>query len=130
MLGVHGGLVTVAFMLMAAGAVIVRYFKKKRWRIAVHRTMGGAGAACAFIGVAGAFVMVSRYGGPHLSVPHTYWGAATFLGAVLTPTLGAMQFRFPRSAASLRKIHRPSGWITIILMAATIVTGAAHAGIL
>jgi hypothetical protein len=129
MIWVHGGFVTVAFMLMAAAAVIARYLKKKRWRIAVHRAMGGAGAACAFVGVASAFVMVSRYGGPHLSVTHTWWGAVTFFGAVLTPTLGEMQFRFPRRAATFRKIHRPSGWITVILMAVTIVTGAAHAGI-
>lgn len=130
MIWVHAGFMAVAFILMLAGAVIVRFFKKKRWWLTAHRRMGLAGSVGVTIGVAGAFVMVSLFEGSHLSVPHTYIGVISFLSALLTPTLGIMQFRLWQRAASIRTIHRWSGWMTIILMTTTIISGLVHAGII
>lgn len=130
MIWVHAGSMTVAFILMMSGAVIVRFFKKKRWWLKAHRSVGLGGSVCALIGFTGAFVMVSLFEGSHVSVPHAYIGIITFLSALLTPTLGIMQFQFWRKAAVIRNIHRLSGWITIILMSVTIISGLIHVGII
>ena len=121
---------TLAFILMTTGVVIVKSFKKKRWWLKAHRSVGLAGSACVTIGFVSAFVMVSRFEGSHLSVPHAYIGVITFLSALLTPTLVIMQFRLRQRAASIRNMHRRSGWITFVLMFVTIISGLVHAGII
>ncbi|HEU19346.1 MAG TPA: hypothetical protein ENO00_08245 [Deltaproteobacteria bacterium] len=127
---VHAGFMAAAIILMMSGAVIVRFFKEKRWWLTVHRRTGLAGSFCVIIGFAGAFAMVSLFEGSHLSVPHAYIGLISFLIALLTPALGIMQFRLRHQAASIRKMHRLSGWTTLLLMSTAIASGLVHAGII
>lgn len=130
MIWFHAGFMTAALIFMTTGVVIVKFLKKKRWWMKAHRSVGLIGSVCVIIGFVGAFVMVSRFEGSHLSVPHAYIGVITFLSVLLTPTLGITQFRLRQRAASIRNMHRRSGWITFILMFVTIISGLAHAGII
>lgn len=115
---------------MTAGVVIARFLRQKRWWLKVHRPAGITGAVFVSAGLAAAIVMVSQSGGSHLQVPHTWLGLATVLCAITAPTLGHLQFKIRSKIQQLRLWHRQIGYIALLLVLLSVLSGLFAAGIL
>lgn len=126
----HAVLMTAGFLLMTTGAAIATLMRKKRWWLTAHKRAGYAGVTFVLSGMIMALYMISLSGGEHFTVVHAYLGLLSIFCAVLSPTLGRMQFIFRQNAATIRPLHRWSGRITIIMFFVTIISGLVHAGII
>jgi hypothetical protein len=126
----HAVLMTGGFLFMTTGVTIAMLMRKKRWWLTAHTRAGYAGATFILLGLITALYMVSLYEGEHFAVLHAYLGLLSVFCAVLTPTLGRMQFIYRQKAATIRPMHRWSGRITIIMLFVTIFSGLIHAGII
>ena len=130
LLYLHGGSMLLGFLLMAAGFTAARYFRQRRSWFPIHRRFGVAGAAAVVAGFTAALFMVTVGGGSHFGVPHGKAGAAAVLASVLTPLLGQLQFTLRSRAAVLRRRHRQAGYVTLVLVALTALSGLALVGVL
>ena len=117
MLFYHAGFVIAGFAAAATGAALARFMKRKTWWLKAHRGLASAGVALLFCGIAAAFLKVELRGGVHIAFPHAYLGAVIFMFALITPTLGLLQFRFRQQAARIRVLHRWSGRLLLLLLA-------------
>lgn len=126
----HAGFMLTATLLLLAGVSVAKFWRRKRWWLKAHRRIALAGVATMIAGFASAIMLVTLSGQPHFGPPHTWLGAATLSGIVLTPVLGFSQFRFPAHAAAIRSVHRWSGRVTLIMALITITAGLMLAGIL
>jgi len=115
---------------MTTGVTITMLMRKRRWWLTAHKRAGYAGAIFVLLGLITALYMVSLYEGEHFIVLHANLGLLSVFCAVLTPTLGRMQFIFRQKAAMIRPLHRWSGRITIIILFVTILSGLVHARII
>jgi hypothetical protein len=125
----HALFMTGGFLLMTTGVTIAVLMRKKRWWLTAHKRTGYSGSAFVLLGLITALYMVSLYEGEHFTVLHAYLGLFSVFCAVLTPTLGRLQFIFRQQAVTIRPIHRWSGRITVIMLFVTILSGLFHAGI-
>jgi hypothetical protein len=126
----HAVLMTGGFLCMTTGVIIAVLMRKKRWWLTAHTRAGHAGATFVLLGLITAVYMVSLYEGEHFAVLHAYLGLLSVFCAVLTLTLGRMQFIYRQRIATIRPVHRWSGRITIIILFVTILSGLVHAGII
>lgn len=128
----HAGFMAYALAAVLAGIGVARFARGKKWWMKVHRALASSGAVAALTGFAAAFVMVSRSGGPHLRVPHALLGAVTLLAMAAMPALGSSMLKAkPKErAAALRRAHRIGGRAAVLLLAATVFSGLAQAGVL
>jgi len=121
----HLGFMSAAFLAMAAGILIARFLKKKKWWLKAHKGLNMAAVALALVGIVIIAVSVQDSGGPHFRVSHAYYGAAALSLLLLSPFLGFAMFKtkdktkIPR----IKQLHRWSGRMTILLMAAAIIAG-------
>ncbi len=127
----HLGLMSAAFLAMASGIVVSRFCKKKKWWLKTHKGLNIAATIMAISAVVIIYISVRASGGPHFRVSHAFYGAAALILIASTPALGFAMFQTKDKAkiAGLKKIHRWSGRVTIILMAAAIVAGFSLLGI-
>jgi hypothetical protein len=124
----HAGLMILALCIMLIGAIIARFMKKKAWWLKVHRSLGITGAILllmAFFAIALQITLTER---AHFRVLHSWIGVVAIGFAVLTPTLGILQFKVRNMAAKLRSPHRWSGRITLCLMFINILLGLSMLG--
>lgn len=126
----HAILMTLGFIVMTTGMLIARYLKARSWWLMAHKLMGAFGSLFALAGLFMAIYMLSVSTGVHFRVPHTYLGAITIIFAAMTPILGYYQLTVTNSRATIRAIHRWSGWITIVLMLSTILSGSSLVGLI
>ncbi len=128
---IHIILMSVSFILMITGMFLPRYFKKKKWWLNAHKTLGITGASLGSIAVGTAFLMVAVLSGVHFRVIHSFFGFVTIACIIATPFLGQSIFWAKREyKKTFRILHRWWGRSVLILMAATIVLGLIVAGIL
>jgi len=125
----HALFMTVGFLLMTTGVIIAMLMRKKKWWLTAHKGAGSAGVTFVLLGLITALYMVSLYEGEHFAVLHANLGLLSVFCAVLTPTLGRMQFIFRQKAGTIRIMHRWSGRITMIILFVTILSGLNHVGI-
>jgi hypothetical protein len=130
---VHALLMASSFVLLFAGMLFPRYFKRRRWWLKAHRRIGIAGSALGVAGVVVAGYMISRTTGVHLRVLHSVSGLATIVLMLISPFLGHFMLKIrkhPKRAKKVRAVHRWLGRATLLAMAVTIVLGLSQAGIL
>jgi len=126
----HALFMTVGFLLMTTGVIIAMLMRKKKWWLTAHKRTVYAGVTFVLLGLITALYMVSLHEGEHFAVLHANLGLLSVFCAVLTPTLGRMQFIFRQKAGTIRLMHRWSGRITMIILFVTILSGLIHAGII
>jgi len=126
----HVGFMGTATGILLAGMTVAVVLRRKRWWLKLHRRTGITGAGFMAVGCCAAVLLVSLSGEPHFGSLHTRLGGVTLSGAVLTPALGFSSFRFPARSVAIRRIHRWSGRLTIIMALITIFSGLRLAGIL
>jgi uncharacterized iron-regulated membrane protein len=126
---VHGGFMVAGFSLMAAGFVVARFLRKKRFWLRAHRALGLSGALSIALGFLTALYMVSGFGGEHFDVLHADVGAVTVFLSAMTPALGQLQFVFRSRAAEIRTWHRWSGAMTLLMVFLTILSGFVQASV-
>ncbi len=126
----HLGLMSTSFLAMAAGIVVSRFFRKKKWWMKVHKVLGAAAVAMALLGIIIIAISVQASGGPHFRVSHAFYGAAALVLLLISPALGFAMFKTKNKTtiARIKKLHRWSGRITLVLMAVTMVAGFSLAG--
>ena len=130
LLTLHAGFMATGLVLMIAGVCIARFMRKKAWWLRGHRALGTCGAMSVLCGITAAVAMVAGFGGPHFQVLHAWVGAVVVLSAVATPVLGQLQFVLKGRRAEIRKVHRWSGAMTLILLSLNILSGLVVADIL
>lgn len=130
LLTLHAGFMATGLVLMIAAVGTARYLKKKAWWLRGHRALGACGAIAVLCGVTAAAVLVAGFGGPHFQVLHAWVGAIVVSFAVATPVLGQLQFVLKGRRAEIRRIHRWSGAMTLILLSLNILSGLVVAEIL
>ncbi|MDD5503213.1 MAG: hypothetical protein PHH26_07100 [Candidatus Thermoplasmatota archaeon] len=125
----HAALMISGLSLMAAGAILAtKRFRKNRWWLKTHKTLGPTGAIVSAVGLFVAIYMVSASGAGHFRVPHAFLGAAALAFAFATPILGYARFRY-LNKPKIRTVHVWFGRIAIILMAANVISGLILAGV-
>jgi hypothetical protein len=127
---IHAALMVMGFILMIVGITIAKVFKKKKWWLKTHKRIGILGAVFSVAGLVMAFIMVSLGSGEHFRVPHAFLGILAIIFAILTPTLGFMQFKIKKNKAKIRFTHRWVGRIAAVLMLLNIILGLILVGIL
>lgn len=127
----HLGLMIAAFLAMAAGMAVSRFLKKEKWWLKAHKGLNIAATAMALLAIAIIAVSVQTSGGPHFRVSHAIYGASAMVLVLSTPALGFAMFKmkYRTKVAGIKKLHRWSGRITLVLMAAAIVAGFSLLGI-
>ena len=119
----------LGFLLLAAGVITARYFRKKLWWFRLHKMLGVL--ATIFFGAGGiaAVLMVYAAGGNHFAVPHTWMGGATIVLMIGTLTAGFAQTRVVNKKR-MRLVHRSLGRTVAVLALVAVITGAMVAGII
>jgi hypothetical protein len=128
LLRTHAGLMILALCIMLTGAIIARFMKKKDWWLKVHRSLGITGAILFLMALFAIAIQITLTERAHFRVFHSWIGIVAFGFAVLTPTLGILQFKIRNVAARLRGFHRWSGRITLCLMIINILLGLSMLG--
>jgi uncharacterized membrane protein len=107
---IHATLMALGFMLVFLALVVAMTQRKKRWWLKRHKAIGLTGGSLILLGAIAAIAAVaSTPEGNHLRTPHTWLGVLTVLTAIITPTLGLLQFRIPKKVGTIRVVHRLSG---------------------
>ena len=130
LLYLHAGAMGAGFLLMAAGAGIAGFQRRRRWWLKAHKTFGVTGSFVMLPGLVAAFLMVDQGGSGHIRLPHAGFGLVMILLAFITPVFGQLQFKIREKAKQLREKHRWSGRITLIVGLITILSGLLAAGII
>ena len=128
LLRTHAGLMILALCIMLTGAIIARFMKKKAWWLKVHRSLGITGAILFLMALFAIALQITLTERAHFRVFHSWIGIVAFGFAVLTPTLGILQFKARNMAARLRSPHRWSGRVTLCLMFINILLGLSMLG--
>lgn len=121
-------------LLAAAGIITARYFKKRNpnW-MKIHKLLMISGLSSAIIGISWIIFVVQSEQGIHFYAPHTFLGLGTFILALTAPILGIL-FTSKKTDKNLkpilRRFHRIIGWISLILIFITVLTGLLLSGIL
>ncbi len=126
----HAGFMMTGIVLMAAGVFIARCRRARPGWLRRHRALGIGGAVSIVLGFLAALYMVAESGDEHFSVLHAYAGALAILAAAATSILGQLQFTMKNMRAELRKAHRWSGALTLIIIALNMISGLVVAGII
>ena len=125
----------VLFLLLAtAGIITARYFKKRNpYWMKIHKLLMTSGLTSVFIGISWIIFVVQTEQGIHFYAPHTFLGLGTFILALTVPVLGIL-FTSKKTDKKLkpilRRFHKFVGWISLILILVTILTGLLLSGIL
>jgi uncharacterized membrane protein len=107
---IHATLMALGFMLVFLALVVAMTQRKKRWWLKRHKAIGLTGGSLILLGAIAAIAAVaSTPEGNHLRTPHTWLGVLTVLAAIITPTLGILQFKIPHKVGTIRVVHRLSG---------------------
>jgi Eukaryotic cytochrome b561 len=130
LLRTHAGFMILALCIMITGATIARFMKKKPWWLKSHRSLGITGAIFILTGFFAIALQITLTERAHFRVGHSWVGLGALLFALLTPTLGFLQFKVKNMATKLRGLHRWSGRITICLMLINVVLGLLLIGVL
>jgi hypothetical protein len=130
LLYLHAGFMVAGLLLMAAGVAVARLMRKNSWWLRSHRVLGACGAFSVLCGISAAVAMVAGFGGPHFQVLHAWVGLIVALFAAATPVLGQLQFVMKERRAEVRKVHRWSGAMTLILLFLNILSGLVIAEII
>ncbi len=118
----------------AAGIITARYFKKRnpKW-MKIHKLFMISGLTSAIMGISWIIFVVQTEQGIHFYAPHTFLGLGTFILALTAPILGIL-FTGKKTNKNLkpvlRKFHKIIGWLSLILISITVITGLLLSGIL
>ena len=126
---VHVILMVTGFLLMIVGAGTAMVMRRKKWWLKIHKITGIAGTSLMVTAFAAGIIMVSQWGSGHFRIIHAWIGIITIILAILTPSLGMLQFKIKNMTGQLREKHRIAGRATVIMAFITILTGLWVAGI-
>jgi multisubunit Na+/H+ antiporter MnhG subunit len=116
---------SATFLAMVSGALVSRYFKKEKWWLKAHKGLNIAALILAALGILVIAISVQASGGPHFRVRHAFYGAAALILLLTSPVLGFAIFKAKdkKKIQRIKMLHRWSGRITIVLMAAAVIAG-------
>jgi len=121
---IHAALMTAGFLFGLSALIVAMTQKRKSWWLKTHKAIGLTAGSLLLLGAVTAIAAVaSTPEARHLRIPHTWIGALTVLAAILTPTLGLLQFRIRQKAASLRAVHRFFGRLLNLMAPIAILMG-------
>ena len=121
---IHAALMAAGFLFVFTALIVAMTQRRKRWWLKIHKAIGLTGGSLMLLGAVTAVVAVaSTPEGHHLRTPHTWLGGLTVLVAIITPTLGLLQFRIPGKVETLRVIHRLFGRILNLIAPVAILLG-------
>jgi hypothetical protein len=128
---IHAALMATGFLFIFTALVVAMTQRRKRWWLRIHKAIGLTGGSLILLGAVTAVAAVaSTPEGHHLRTPHTWLGVLTVLVAVITPTIGLLQFRLPRKTETLRVVHRLFGRLLNLIAPVAIFLGLRVAGII
>jgi hypothetical protein len=121
---IHAALMAAGFLFVFTALIVAMTQRRKRWWLKSHKAIGLTGGSLILLGAVTAVAAVaSTPEGHHLRTPHTWLGTLTVLAAIITQTLGLLQFRLPRKVETLRVIHRLFGRIVNLIAPVAILLG-------
>ena len=121
---IHATLMAAGFLFVLSALIVAMTQRRERWWLKVHRAIGLTGSSLMLLGAITAIAAVAATPeGHHLRSPHTWLGVLTVAVAIITPTLGLLQFRIPPKAAAIRLVHRLSGRLLNLITPFTILLG-------
>jgi hypothetical protein len=127
----HIAAMGLSFSVMAAGMLIARFLKKRKWWLKVHRAFGITGAVLGSFGLGIAVYMTAVKSGIHLRVVHSWFGIFALLLIFLSPFFGKAVLKAKKERKPFfRHTHRWAGRSALLVMLAAIVLGLFQAGIL
>lgn len=126
----HAGCAITSVCAFSAGIATAIFMRKRKWWLKAHKAFGVIGALLLGTAVLGAVIMVQSWQGDHVKSPHGYLGMVLIPLAVLTVTLGFLQFRVRDRRALLRLLHRIDGFAVFLLMILNALGGLSLAGLL
>lgn len=124
----HAFFMILGFIFMLKAILIARFLKKERWWLRAHRCINSVATIFAVLGLLMGIYMVNETTGEHFSVPHTFLGIITIMFVIISPILGVAHQKV--KGGGLRIAHRGIGWITLLLMLFTIISGLILVGII
>jgi hypothetical protein len=130
LLYLHAGFMITGLVLMTAGVCIARFMRKHPWWLRRHRALGICGVLSIVLGSLAAAYMVAVSGDEHFEVLHAWAGAVVISTATASAVLGQLQFTLKNRRTEIRKAHRWSGAMTLILVPLNMISGLVLAGIL
>ena len=121
---IHAALMASGFLLVLSALIVAMTQRKKRWWLKSHKAIGLTGVSLLLLGAIVAVAAVaSTPEGHHLRTPHTWLGVLTVCAAIITPTLGLLQFRLPQKVGTIRVVHRLFGRLLNLMTPITILLG-------
>lgn len=119
----HAGFMITGLLLMITGASAAMFMRRRRWWLRFHKAAGFGGLICVLSGFAAAITMITLSGEEHFEIAHTYIGLITVVFTIVTPLLGAVQFKMKGQAGRISAMHRWSGRFTLLMTSVTVVSG-------
>lgn len=112
----HAALMLSGFFFMGTGITIARYFKKKKWRMKVHKIITVIGASFGIAGLVLGFIMVEQTTGVHFRILHDIIGTISVLTFIITPVLGLLMFKIRGKGKQMRSAHIWMGRFDVFLL--------------
>jgi len=116
-------LMVLALAILAGGAAVARFHRRRKWWLKIHRLLGTAGPLAVFFGLISAYAAIELIGGLQFAVPHAWFGLLVIAIVLITQSAGLMQFTVPARAALLRSLHRWMGRASLVLMTFAMSSG-------
>jgi hypothetical protein len=128
----HASIMSLSFLLMFTAVVISTFYRKSKWWLRHHRSLGLWAGITLLAGFILAIGMVIPTGMHHFSSPHTRTGLIAVIFAVLMPTLGYMMSSKPfrKYRMIIAPIHRWLGRLILLAMLYVIYLGLSMVGII
>jgi len=127
---IHALFMTLGLISMLVAIYIAKFKKEETWWLGRHKKLGITGAISTIVGLIIGFYMIADSTGEHFRVPHAFFGLATIILAILTPTIGLSMFKFIKYINTMKPLHRWLGRVTATLMIITIISGLNEAGVI
>ncbi len=130
----HMILMLVFLSSMSAGIITAKFLKKKtsKW-LKLHKIFMITGLVSGITGFGWIIYVVQAGLSPHFTVFHAILGIGTITAALTAPIIG-LKYTSKKTDKSikplLRKLHRTFGWIGILLVLTSVVSGLSLFGII
>lgn len=131
---IHMILMIVFLVFALSGIITAKFFKKKtsKW-LNLHKTFMIISVLSALSGFVWIFYVVQTSTGYHFTVLHTILGLVTLVLVFTAPALGLRMTSRKTSTnvkPALRVIHKTVGWVALLLILVTVMTGLSLFGII
>jgi len=112
------------------GVCFAIFLRRKTYWLKVHKRCNSIAVVLLLAGILMAAAMIFQQSGEHFRGYHPAAGISAFILALTALGFGRYQFLAGSRKETIRTVHRFIGWITLLMLGLSVLTGLILAGII